>query len=142
MTTQETPAVKKKAASKPKAPILLAERSISKQIDAIAESKLPDGVKVQVVDWLTGIKRALQLFEQVVDADNPPAPDSAHGKLIALGRSQRTLAQILAGVVGESDDEDEDEDPEECKPLLGDAKASGAALTARQLSRTPASIGV
>jgi hypothetical protein len=137
-------AAKKKAPSKPKAPILLAERSLAKQITAIQESALDQRVKVQVVDWLVGIRRTLQLIEQVVDADNPPPANGAHGQLIAIGRSQRTLDKVLSGVIGgadgEDDDEDGDEDPPNESAPLADPKAAAAALAARQ--RTPASIGV
>lgn len=140
--TETATSTKKKAPAKPKAPIVHAGRWIGKQIQQINESPLDQGVKTQVADWLTGIQRALQTIEQVVDAGNPPPPDSVHGRLIALGRSQRTLAQVLAGgATDDEGDEDEDEGP------LGDAGAAGAALGARAgqpaaQARTAATIGV
>jgi hypothetical protein len=80
-----------------KPPIEKAEYQIDKQIEAIKASTLAEGQQAQLVDYFTGLKRACQSVEQVVDPANPPSPESVYGKLIALGRSQRTLGTILSG---------------------------------------------
>lgn len=82
--------------AKTKTPLDHAERWIGKQGKALRESTLPDGQKAQLIDWCAGVERALQTIDQVIDPDNPPGPDTVHGKLIALGRSQRLLTETLA----------------------------------------------
>ncbi len=78
-------------------PIENAEKNISKQIKQIAESKADDATKNQLSAALAGVRRLLQTVDQVSDPKNPPASDTAWGKVIALGKNQRQLSAILSG---------------------------------------------
>lgn len=90
MTQQTTDAPAKRKTGSLKPPIKRAEDQIVRQIKETEESSsLPAELKSQLLDWLNGLKRAMQTREQVVDAGRPPAEDSLHGQLIALGRRQR-----------------------------------------------------
>jgi hypothetical protein len=79
------------------APLALAEKQVDKQIKSIEEAKIGDDQKKLLVNGLAGIKRMLQTVDQISDPKNPPADDSAWGKVVALGANQRSLSSILMG---------------------------------------------
>lgn len=81
-----------------KAPLDHAERWLGKQVKAFNEStSLPGAQKQQLVDWTTGLHRAIQTVDQVIDPSNPPPTGTIHDHLIQLGRSQRKLTDVLLG---------------------------------------------
>jgi hypothetical protein len=85
-------------AKRKKPPIESAQYQIEKQVSQIrGNTTLGEQQQAQIVDWLTGLASVAGGINQVVDPANPPSPDSIHGKLIALGRSQRSLSSILSG---------------------------------------------
>lgn len=86
------PTAKKK---KPVNPLKTAERSIAKAAKMAAEGQGTDAQKALFTKGLKGLERLLQTVDQIADPDNPPAPDSAWGRVIALAESQDKIANLL-----------------------------------------------
>lgn len=74
-----------------------AEKNIEKVIAQIAESKADDAAKELITDGLVGVQCLLQTIDQISNPGNPPADDSAWGKVCALGANRRKLSLLLAG---------------------------------------------
>ena len=79
-----------------KTPLQKAEYHIGKQIDEVNKNDSLDlDLKTQLVDWLNGLLRSMQTVEQVIVPSCAPPAESTHGKLISLGKSQRSIANVL-----------------------------------------------
>lgn len=117
---------------KTKPPIVQAQIWIEKQAVQIAESKLPAPQKTQIGHWLKGLLCVAKSFGEAVDVANPPAPNTVHGMLIALGKSQSAMVDVLAIMGGEATggSEDEGEDGEDEAPPSGAPAGQRAAAPA------------
>jgi len=108
--TTNTTAAKTRAPKQPRAPLLSAEKNIQKQIEVIQTAQgLTDEHRQLVVDALSGLHLMISKdLDALADPTNPPAPDSAWGKVIALGRSRRGLAVLQQALApGDAGDDDE-----------------------------------
>lgn len=102
---------KPRAPKQPKAPLLSAEKSIQKQIEVINNTTgLTSEHRQLVIDALSGLHLMISKdLDALADPTNPPAADSAWGKVIALGRSRRGLAVLQAALAPSDAAADEDE---------------------------------
>jgi hypothetical protein len=85
------------AARKKKTGLDHAVSNIGKQINEVEGSSLGERQQAQIVDFLTGVQCVIGDVSQVVDPENPPAPESLLGLLIARGRNERVVLDMLSG---------------------------------------------
>ena len=91
-TTETTP--KKKTN-----PLKIAERNLAKAIKLVAEGQGTDEQKALFTRGLKGMERLFQTIEQIADPANPPAPESAWGKVIALVENETKAQQAVANLM-------------------------------------------
>ena len=84
------------AKKKPVNPLKTAERSIAKAVKLASEGQGTEAQKALFTKGLKGLERLLQTIDPIADPDNPPAPDSAWGRVIALSEGQNKIANLLA----------------------------------------------
>lgn len=96
MSDEATATAPKKKA--PPNPLRTAERSIAKAIKLAEEGRGTDAQKALFTKGLRGVERLLQTLDRIANPDNPPGPDSAWGKVVALAEEQDSVAEILAPV--------------------------------------------